>query len=88
MRDGDVDRVAHLLMALADREAAKRDAAEALRTLATSEKEIHSTDNRWFSVRIMPYRRLNDVIDGVVITLVDISASKELETSLRADAKA
>jgi hypothetical protein len=31
----------------------------------------------------MPYRRLDNVIDGVVITLVDITATKELESALR-----
>ena len=31
----------------------------------------------------MPYRRLDNVIDGVVITLVDITATKELESRLR-----
>lgn len=33
----------------------------------------------------MPYRRLDDVIDGVVITFVDITATKELEQTLRED---
>ncbi|MGK2927721.1 MAG: CheR family methyltransferase, partial [Lysobacterales bacterium] len=59
------------------------DARETLRTLAFSEKQILATDGRWFSVRIMPYRRLDNVIDGVVITLVDITATKELESALR-----
>lgn len=59
------------------------DAHETLRTLAVSEKQIRTTNGRWFSVRIMPYRRLDNVIDGVVITLVDISETKALEASLR-----
>ena len=42
-------------------------------------KQIQSSDQRWFAVRIMPYRRLDDVIDGVVITLVDITDTKQLE---------
>jgi two-component system, chemotaxis family, CheB/CheR fusion protein len=59
------------------------DAFKTLRTLAFSEKEIPTNDGRWFSVRIMPYRRLDNVIDGVVITLVDITATKQLESTLR-----
>ncbi|MCC5826539.1 chemotaxis protein CheB [Alkalimonas sp.] len=59
------------------------DALETLRTLKFSEKQIPTNDERWFSVRIMPYRRLDNVIDGVVITLVDISATKTLEAELR-----
>ncbi|HEY0925013.1 chemotaxis protein CheB [Rheinheimera pacifica] len=59
------------------------DALDTLRTLKFCEKQIPTTDGRWFSVRIMPYRRLDNVIDGVVITLVDISATKKLEAALR-----
>lgn len=59
------------------------DALDTLRTLKFCEKQIPTNDERWFSVRIMPYRRLDNVIDGVVITLVDISATKKLEAALR-----
>ncbi|MBE0489316.1 MAG: PAS domain-containing protein [Halomonas sp.] len=59
------------------------DALVTLNTLEFSEKQILTTDGRWFTVRIMPYRRLDNVIDGVVITLVDITATKELEQTLR-----
>ncbi len=58
------------------------DALETLRTLAFSEKQVSTTDGRRFSVRIMPYRRLDNVIDGVVITLVDITATKKQESPL------
>ncbi|RCV90231.1 chemotaxis protein CheB [Billgrantia montanilacus] len=61
------------------------DAVNTLSTLAFSEKQITTTDDRWFTVRIMPYRRLDNVIDGVVITLLDITGTKELEQSLRKD---
>lgn len=61
----------------------QEDALQTLNTLAVSEKQITTTDERWFSVRIMPYRRLDNVIDGVVITLVDITDTKNLESSLR-----
>ena len=60
------------------------DARETLRTLAFSEKQVVTTDGHWFSVRIMPYRTLANVIQGAVITFVDITAAKELETRLRA----
>ncbi|MFO7993167.1 MAG: chemotaxis protein CheB [Marinobacter sp.] len=61
----------------------QEDARRTLSTLAVSEKQITTNDNRWFSVRIIPYRRLDNVIDGVVITLVDITETKNLESSLR-----
>ncbi|HQQ62028.1 MAG TPA: PAS domain-containing protein [Pseudomonadales bacterium] len=59
------------------------DAAETLRTLVVCEKQIATSDGRWFTVRIMPYRRLDNMIDGVVITLVDITETKKLESELR-----
>ena len=59
------------------------EAREVLRTLVFSEKQIATTDGRWFSVRIMPYRTMEDVIDGVVITFSNITAAKALEAELR-----
>ncbi|MBE0502885.1 MAG: PAS domain-containing protein [Desulfuromonadales bacterium] len=61
------------------------DAQEVLRKLAFSEKQIITSDGRWFSVRIMPYRTMEDVIAGVVITFVNITATKTLEAELRAE---
>jgi two-component system CheB/CheR fusion protein len=60
------------------------DTREVLRTLASAEKPISARDGRWFTVRIMPYRTLDDRIDGVVITFADITAAKTLEAKLRA----
>ena len=59
------------------------DVKETLRTLAFSEKQIATQDGHWFTVRIMPYRTLANVIQGVVITFVDITVAKELESRLR-----
>lgn len=58
-------------------------AEEVLRTLAYSDREVATRDGRWFQVKIMPYRTLDNVIDGVVITLNDISTAKLLESKLR-----
>jgi two-component system, chemotaxis family, CheB/CheR fusion protein len=62
------------------------DAREVLRTLVFKEKQIATRDGRWFAVRIMPYRTLDNVIDGVVITFTDASAAKALERALREQA--
>jgi two-component system, chemotaxis family, CheB/CheR fusion protein len=59
------------------------DVQEVLRTLVFTEKPIHTRDDRWFSVRIMPYRTHENRIDGVVITFTDISVAKRLEAVLR-----
>ena len=59
------------------------DAREVLRSLVFIEKQIASRDERWFLVRIMPYRTLENRIDGVVITFSNITAAKTLEAQLR-----
>jgi len=61
------------------------DAREVLRKLASVEKPIGARDGRWFSVRIMPYRTMDDRIDGVVITFANITEAKTLEAKLRGD---
>src|SRR6266542_2865386 len=57
--------------------------AQVLRSLVPLQKEITTTDGRWFSTRVMPYRTLDDVVDGAVITFMDITAAKRLEAELR-----
>jgi chemotaxis methyl-accepting protein methylase/PAS domain-containing protein len=59
------------------------DAREVLQKLAAVEKPISARDGRWFTVRIMPYRTMDDRIDGVVITFANITVSKTLEGKLR-----
>lgn len=62
----------------------REDAQEVLRTLSYSEKQRSTQDGRWYVVKIMPYRTIDNVIDGVVITFIDISEAKHLEEQLRA----
>ena len=62
-----------------------QDAEEVLRTLSFKETQIKACNDRWFTVRIMPYRTQKNLIDGLVITFIDISATKKLEAQLRAD---
>jgi two-component system CheB/CheR fusion protein len=59
------------------------DAREVLRSLVFMEKQVPTRDGRWFLVRIMPYRTLENRIDGVVITFSNITAAKRLEAQLR-----
>jgi two-component system CheB/CheR fusion protein len=63
----------------------QRDAAEVLRSLVFSDKQVETRDGRWFRVRIMPYRTLSNVIDGVVITCTNITDAKLLEIRLRGE---
>jgi two-component system CheB/CheR fusion protein len=88
LRDSDIGRPLSDLTTSLQYPTLPDDAHETLRTLVFSEKQIQTRDQRWFSVRIMPYRRLDNVIDGAVITFVDITATKQVEATLRKDASA
>jgi len=79
----DVGRPITDLVSNLDDPALSADACEVLRSLVPKEKPVSTPDGRWFSVRIMPYRTLDDRIDGVVITFADITVAKTLEAELR-----
>ncbi len=59
------------------------DVREVMRTLVYKEATVAASGGRWFQVRIMPYRTLENRIDGVVITFADVTVSKTLEMELR-----
>lgn len=83
LRESDIGRPLSDLTTSLQYPSLHEDALQTLRTLVFVEKQVTTSDGRWFSVRIMPYRRLDNMIDGVVITLVDITTTKELEAALR-----
>jgi two-component system CheB/CheR fusion protein len=65
-----------------------QDAREVLRTLVSAEKCIAADDRRRFRVRIMPYRTVDDRIEGVVITFTNVSASMQVEEAVRPGGRA
>lgn len=54
-----------------------RDAQQLMEDLTTREQEVHTEAGRWYARRLMPYRTLDNRIDGVVITFVDITDRKQ-----------
>jgi two-component system, chemotaxis family, CheB/CheR fusion protein len=52
---------------------------EVLDTLVRKEMELQDKNGSWYSMRISPYRTLENVIDGVVLTFVDISQLKQID---------
>ncbi len=54
-----------------------------LDTLIFKEKQVHADDGKWYIMRIMPYRTMENLIDGVVITFSDISDIKKLAQVLK-----
>lgn len=61
----------------------RKDAKEVLRTLSRKEVEVQSLASTWFAMRISPYRTTENVIDGVVITFVDITNKVKQTDNLR-----
>jgi two-component system CheB/CheR fusion protein len=59
------------------------DARKVLANLAPIKHEIRSRDNRWYDVRLRPYRTVDDKIDGVVLTFVDMTDRRQTEEALR-----
>jgi two-component system CheB/CheR fusion protein len=59
------------------------DARKVLANLTPIQHEIRSRDDRWFDVRLRPYRTVDDKIDGVVLTFVDMTNRRHVEDALR-----
>ncbi len=51
-----------------------------LDTLNTIEREIQTNDGHWFKLKILPYRTIDNVIDGAVITFSDIDFQKKAQS--------
>jgi PAS domain S-box len=58
------------------------NAKKVLDDLSEIEREVQSVNGKWFLVRIRPYRRLDNVIDGIVMTFTDISTQKRVQEEL------
>lgn len=59
------------------------DCHEVIRHLAPRETEVRTQDGGWCLRRIMPYRTLDNRIDGVVITFTDVSQMKQAAERMR-----
>ena len=59
------------------------DVREVLASLIPKELEVQTKAGEWYLLRIRPYRTLENVIEGAVITFTDISTTKKAEAVLR-----
>jgi PAS domain S-box-containing protein len=59
------------------------DAEMVLSKLTIIEREVATIDDRFFMVRLLPYRTTEDSINGVVITFFDITKRRQSEEALR-----
>src|SRR3569833_3085915 len=52
--------------------------------LSTKVAEIKTKNNDWYTVRVMPYRTMDNYISGAVMTLTQITRNKHMEFKLNA----
>lgn len=80
----DVGRpVAHIASNLVGYNSLVEDLQTVLDTLAPREVEVRTKTGEWFLLRIRPYRTLENVIEGGVISFFDITEMKQIESALR-----
>ncbi|MDD5250636.1 MAG: chemotaxis protein CheB [Rhodocyclaceae bacterium] len=60
------------------------EAAAVLDTLVPCECEVRSAGGSWYLARIQPYRTVDNVIEGVVLTLTDITKRVVAEAAISA----
>jgi two-component system CheB/CheR fusion protein len=61
------------------------DCERVLARLIPMEKEVQNTSGRWYLVRLMPYRTAENIIEGIVMTIVDIDRTKRAELQVKAE---
>jgi two-component system CheB/CheR fusion protein len=59
------------------------DIREVLESLVPKELEVQTNAGEWYLLRIRPYRTLENVIEGAVITFTEISIMKKAQAALR-----
>lgn len=59
------------------------DIQQVLQTLVPQANEVQAHDGTWYLVNIQAYRTLENVIDGAVITFVDITKQKQRDEQRR-----
>jgi two-component system CheB/CheR fusion protein len=58
------------------------DAQKVIKTLTPIDKQLKTSGGLWYQLHIIPYRTVDNVIDGAVLTFNDITSIKKLEASL------
>lgn len=79
----DVGRPIGDLTSRLDYAALVDDCEAVLGTLVLKEREVLAHSGRWYLMRIVPFRTAENVIDGLVLTFVDISVVTEAQAGLR-----
>jgi two-component system CheB/CheR fusion protein len=82
--NGDIGRsVGHIVSNLVSYDSLVADVQAVLDTLIPREVEVQTKNGSWYTLRIQPYRTIANVIEGAVITFVDITEMKQAREALK-----
>jgi two-component system CheB/CheR fusion protein len=80
----DIGRpVEHIVTNLVNYDQLVPDTLAVLNTLIPTEAEVQTIKGGWYLMRIIPYRTLENMIDGAVLTFVNITRQKHLQAELQ-----
>jgi len=74
--------VGHIVSNLPGYDKLIEDTQAVLDTLIPKETDVQSAEGRWYAMRIQPYRTLDNVIEGAVLTFVDVTEARQLRAKL------
>jgi two-component system CheB/CheR fusion protein len=77
--------VGHLVSNLVGYDRLVLDIQAVLDTLMAKEREVQTLEGKWYNMSIQLYRTLDNVIEGAVITFVNITQMKRAEAALQAN---
>jgi two-component system CheB/CheR fusion protein len=80
----DIGRpVGHIVSNLIGYSGMVADTQSVLNTLIPKEVDVQTTEGRWYKMHIQPYRTLENMIEGSVITFFDITEMKRAREMLK-----
>ncbi|RDI42283.1 CheR family methyltransferase [Falsibacillus pallidus] len=79
LMERDIGRPIHHISHVLKYENFLRDLEDVLLNPYTVENEVQSTTGKWYSIKIMPYRTSENFIEGIVITVQDITELKVID---------
>ena len=80
----DIGRpVSHLALNLINYDHFLEDTQNVLTSLNPKVVDVQTSDEKWFTMRIQPYRTIDNVIEGVVITFAEITEIVHSREALR-----
>jgi len=82
LQTGDVGRSITDLRIDIQGEDLAEDVRSVLNTLQMQAKRVQTANGKWYLMQILPYRTIENRIEGVIITFTDMTPLKEMEVSL------